>query len=164
MRIVTLLNTLHPLKGFVYGKVDCEQGGKGEKPMLIRVELREDRRKQGLCGRCGTPGPCYDHLRHRAFDFIPLWSIPVVLLYARRRIDCPRCGIRAERPHWALGKSPVTVAMAWFLAMWARETSWLKVSQRFTVSWHKVYEAVKYAVDWGMAHRDVSGCRRHRSG
>lgn len=157
MRIVTLLNTMYPLKGFVYGKVDVEPGGKDEKPMLIRVEVREDRRRRGRCGQCGVPGPCYDHLKRRPYDFVPLWSIPVVLFYARRRILCPQCGVRAERLDWALGKSPVTVALAWFLAMWSREMSWLKVSERFTVSWHKVYEAVKYAVDWGLAHRDVSG-------
>ncbi len=157
MRIVTLLNTMYPLKGFVYGHVDIEPGDPGEKPLLIRVELREDRRIRGRCGQCGASGPCYDHLKRRAYDFVPLWSIPVVLFYARRRILCSRCGVHAERLDWALGKSPVTVALAWFLAMWARETSWLKVSQRFTVSWHKVYEAVKYAVDWGMAHRDLSG-------
>lgn len=157
MRIVTLLNTLYPLKGFVYGHVDIEPGDPGEKPLLIRVELREDRRIRGRCGQCGASGACYDHLKRRAYDFVPLWSIPVVLFYARRRILCPRCGVHAERLDWALGKSPVTVALAWFLAMWARETSWLKVSQRFTVSWHQVCEAVKYAVDWGMAHRDLSG-------
>jgi transposase len=148
---------MYPLKGFVYGKVEVEPGGKGEKPMLVRVEMREDRRIQGRCGKCGAPGPCYDHLKRRPYDFVPLWSIPVVLFYARRRIACPRCGIRAERLDWTLGKSPVTVALAWFLAMWAKETSWLKVSKRFTLSWHKVYESVKYAVEWGMAHRDLSG-------
>ena len=156
MRIVTVLNVMNPLKGFVYDKVDYE-GEKGEKPALIKVEVREDKRIRGRCGKCGEPGPCYDHLPRRAYEFVPLWSIPVVLFYARRRIQCPRCGVRAERLDWALGKSPVTVALSWFLALWAREMSWHKAAMRFRVSWHTVHCAVKHAVEWGLAHRDVSG-------
>ncbi len=58
-----------------------------------------------------------------------------------------------------MGKSPMTVALAWFLAMWAREMSWRKASECFHVSWHTVYEAVKYAVDWGLSRRDTSGVK-----
>ena len=156
MRIATLLKALHPLKGFVYAKVDYD-GEKGEKPILIKVEIREDKRRKGRCGECGEPGPCYDHMPRRAYEFVPLWSIPVVLFYARRRIQCPRCGVKAEKLDWALGKSPVTLALSWFLALWAREMSWHKAAMRFRVSWHTVYGAVKYAVEWGLAHRKVSG-------
>lgn len=157
MRISTLLKMLHPIKGFVYDSVDYEPGGPGEKPVLIKVEVREDRRIRGRCGKCGEPGPCYDHLPRRPFQFVPLWSIPVVLFYARRRIQCPRCGVRAERLDWAMGKSPVTVALAWFLSLWAKEMSWQKTAMRFQVSWHIVYCSIKHAVEWGLEHRDVSG-------
>ena len=157
MRIATLLNRMHPLKGFVYGPVDFDANGKGEKPDVIKVKLREDRRMRGRCGKCGKPGPCHDHLPERAFRFVPLWGIPVLLYYAARRIRCPDCGVKTERLEWAMGKSPVTLALSCFLARWAEEMSWDRVARMFTVSWHIVSDSVGYVVSWGMAHRDVSG-------
>jgi len=158
MRIATLLNALYPIKGFVYTDVDYEPpDAPGGKPILLKVEVREDKRSRGRCGKCGESGPCHDHLPRRAYQFVPLWSIPVVLLYSRRRIHCPRCGVKAERLDWALGKSPVTLAFAWFLALWAREMSWHKAGILFGVSWHMVYSAVRHAVEWGIAHRNLSG-------
>ena len=35
--------------------------------------------------------------------------------------------------------------------------SWKEVAEAFCVSWDRVYEAVKHAVSWGLAHRDLSG-------
>lgn len=29
--------------------------------------------------------------QERAFDYVPLWGIGVVLLYAMRRVECPLC-------------------------------------------------------------------------
>lgn len=74
MRIVTLLNRMHPLKGFVYEDVDCISDREGEKPDVLTVRLREDRRRRGRCGKCGKPGPCHDHLTTWAFRFVPLWA------------------------------------------------------------------------------------------
>ncbi|MDR0361535.1 MAG: hypothetical protein LBJ46_02445 [Planctomycetota bacterium] len=58
MRIVTLLNQMHPLKGFVYGSVDFGANRKDEKPEVIKVNLQEDRRMRGRSGKRGKPGPC----------------------------------------------------------------------------------------------------------
>ena len=33
-------------------------------------------------------------------------------LYAMRRVDCPKCGVKVERVAWAEGKSPVTTTYA----------------------------------------------------
>jgi transposase len=43
------------------------------------------------------------------------------------------------------------------LADWAKSLSWQDVARRFHVNWHQVFEAVRYVVEWGLAHRDVSG-------
>ena len=60
--------------------------------------------------------PGYDTQTQRAFEFVPLWAIAVFFLYSMRRVSCPRCGIVVEAVPWAVGKSPVTKAYAWFLA------------------------------------------------
>ena len=91
----------------------------------------------------------------RRFDFVPLWMIPVVLVYAMRRVSCPTCGIRVEQVPWAEGKSPLTTEYKWFLAGWARRMSWKEVSLCFQVSWDHVYNSVKHAVSWGLSHRNL---------
>jgi transposase len=44
-----------------------------------------------------------------------------------------------------------------FLANWAKSLSWEEVAIRFQTSWEKVFHAVEYVVQWGLAHRDLSG-------
>ena len=87
---------------------------------------------------------------------MPLWHIPVVFLYAMRRVSCPRCGVKVEAIPWATGKHRLTDAYAWFLAGWAKRLSWQEVAAAFPTSWDTVYRAVRMAVDWGLAHRDLT--------
>ena len=35
--------------------------------------------------------------------------------------------------------------------------SWKQTAKRFSTSWHSVFGAVQYAVEWGKAHRDLDG-------
>jgi hypothetical protein len=47
----------------------------------------------------------------------------VLFFYARRRVKCPTCGVKAERLGWVAsdqGKSRLTMAFAYFLGMWAK--------------------------------------------
>ena len=87
---------------------------------------------------------------------MPLWHIPVGFVYAMRRVSCPRCGVKVEAIPWATGKHRLTDAYAWFLARWAKRLSWREVAAAFPTSWDTVYRAVRMAVDWGLAHRDLT--------
>jgi hypothetical protein len=35
---------------------------------------------------------------------VPLWGFAVFWVYARRRVNCPRCGVKVEAMPWAIGK------------------------------------------------------------
>ena len=160
MRIQKLLRAVYPLKGFVYGDVELVSAGLAGTPDHLRVHLRENTRMRGRCGQCGKPGPCYDHLPERSFEMVPLWSLPVLFFYARRRVDCPSCGVRAERLDWVAsddGQGRLTTAFAFCLGMWAKLMSWSQVATRFRTSWHAVYLSVKLLVAYGRAHQDLSG-------
>ena len=50
-----------------------------------------------ICSGCGKRRPGYDRLAPRRFEFVPLWQIAVVFIYALRRVDCPRCGVVVEQ-------------------------------------------------------------------
>lgn len=155
MLVTTILYRIERHKGFVYGK--ARMGTDEEGRECIEVPVRPRKGSKALCSGCGLAGPSYDRLSERIFRYVPLWGISVVLLYALRRVDCPRCGVKVEQVPWAQGKSPVTRSLALFLADWARLLSWQDVARRFGVNWHQVFDSVRYVVDWGLAHRDVSG-------
>ena len=75
----------------------------------------------------GERRPGYDRLARRRFEFVPLWGIPVFLVYAPRRVECPACGVWVEAMPWASGKSHLTQAYAWFLDQWCRRTMRSKI-------------------------------------
>ena len=159
MLVKTLLNRVHPVKGFVYeGDALVEDAGEPN-GVRIQVRLRARRRSKGTCSGCGARGPTYDRLGERRFDFVPLWGMAVVLIYAMRRIECRHCGVKVERVPWSEpgSKSPTTLALAVFLAGWARRLSWQEVSRVFRVNWDCVYGAVERVVKYGLAQRDLSG-------
>jgi len=86
-----------------------------------------------------------------------MWGNKVFFVYAPRRVECPACGIRAERMPWVEGKHRLTEAYAWFLAGWAKRLSWKEVAEAFRTSWDHVFCSVERAVIWGRAHQGLSG-------
>jgi transposase len=155
VQLKTIFNRVTDYKPFV-----VEQVAFIEQQAQPTIEITLRARENGLptCSGCGKRCPGYDtQPTARRFDFVPLWMIPVVLIYAMRRVHCPTCGVKVERVPWAEGKSRLTKEYKWFLAGWARRMSWKEVSICFQVSWDHVYNAVKHAVSWGLAHRDLDG-------
>ncbi len=150
MRLKTVLNRVHKVKGFVYEKARFHEDE-------IEITVRPHRRCRPICSGCGRRGPGYDTLPVRRFTFVPLWALSVFLIYARRRVDGPRCGVTAELLPWADGKHHLTHAYAVFLARWARRLSWREVATIFRTSWESVFRAVAWVVEYGLAHRDLSG-------
>ena len=99
------------------------------------------------CSGCGQRAPGYDRLGARRFQFVPVLGIPTFLVYARRRVACPACGVKLEAVPWARGKQPATDAFAWFQARWARRLSWKETAVVFQVSWDCVFRSVEMAVE-----------------
>ena len=150
MQVKTVLNRVHKVKGFIYEKVWFV----GD---VIEADVRPRRGSRPFCSGCGLRGPTYDHLMRRQFAFVPLWGIRVFLLYAMRRVDCPRCGVTVEMVPWAQGKRHLTHTYAVFLARWARRLSWREVSLIFKTSWEDVYRSVAWVVEYGLKHRSLEG-------
>ena len=159
MLLKTLLNRVHPVKGFVYESDRLIDDAAAVNGARIEAILRPRKRSRGFCSGCGKRGRTYDTQPTRRFDFVPLWGIAVALVYAPRRVDCRRCGVKVEWLPWveAASKSPMTIALTVFLATWARRLSWKQTAQVFAVSWDSVYRAVSSVVTYGLAHRDLLG-------
>jgi len=154
MLLTRLLNACHHFPGFVYqGARLCEAS------KTIEIDVRPRRGSKPICSGCQRPGPGYDTLRLRCFEFIPIWGFAVMLLYAMRRVDCRQCGVTVEEVPWAIGKHTLTRAYMLFLAQWARKLSWKETAKSFRTSWEKVFHAVEWVVDWGLNHRELGAVR-----
>lgn len=153
MLIRTILNRVHPLKGFVYGDIQIDQVHSD----FLRVQILPRKNSRGCCSVCKKKAPGYDHTPERYFDFVPFWNIPVRFTYRPRRVLCPTHGVVVEDIPWARGKEQSTTALQVFLAQWARQLSWKTVAERFKTTWDTVSLSVKRVVDYGLEHRDISG-------
>ena len=152
MQLKTILNRVEPFKSFVYGKARWVEG---TEQATLEVEVLARKNGRPICSGCGRPGPGYDRLPQRRFEFVPLWAITVYFVYAMRRVECPHCGVTVERVPWAVGKGHLTTSYRWFLARWAKHLSWQVVASIFHTTWRNVFESVKHAVFWGLFHQDL---------
>src|SRR6266567_4621560 len=132
MQLQTILNRVQRHKSFVYGPVRFREGDQG---LALDVTIEPRANGRPICSGCGQARPGYDRLAARRFQFVPLWGIAVFFLYALRRVDCPQCGVTAERLPWASGKGRLTTAYQWFLARWAKRLAWQEVADIFHTSW-----------------------------
>ena len=152
MLLKSILNRVQFHSGFVYGSVRLVEK---TARLLLEIEIRPRKGSRPVCSVCGRSGTGYDTLPVRRFEFVPLWGIAVFFLYAMRRVECPRCGIKVERVPWAEGKNHLTTTYAWFLAKWAKRLSWKEVADAFQTTWDNVFRAVKMAVAWGLTNRNL---------
>ena len=61
-----------------------------------------------------------------------------------------------EMVPWCDGKNHLTTTYRWYLARGVERLSWSEVGSIFRTSWDSVCRAVEHAVEWGVAHRDLS--------
>src|SRR5262245_22972457 len=108
MQLESILRRLQPQPGFVYDRVTWA-GPRAR--ATLHVHVRPRRGTRGVCSGCCRKRPGYDVLTPRWFTFVPLWGIPVYLVYAMRRVDCGRCGVTVEMVPWSTGKAQSTHAV-----------------------------------------------------
>ena len=154
MRFLTFVNAVLHFKGFVFDSVFLTDNNNS-----LVLGLRPHKRSKPACSGCSHKGATYDHLAPRLYEHVPLWNIKVYFQYARRRVDCRRCGIKVERVPWAEGKQRMTNDLRHFLSTWARRLTWCEVASCFHTSWNTVYRAVRSTVEWRLENRVLSGIK-----
>lgn len=156
LQLKTIFNYVEKHKSFVYKSVTLETTKRSAR-IVARLAPRANSR--GCCSGCGQRRPGYDRQEEREFVYVPLWGIAVVLTYALRRVQCPKCGVKVERVPWATGKSRLTNSYKLFLADWAKRLSWQETARVFHTSWETVFRAVRSVVRWGLKHRSLQGIK-----
>jgi transposase len=154
MLIKTLLNKVERFKSFVYGSV-WVQLVDGVEALIIDIEPRRNSRP--VCPECGKRRNVYDRQQQRMFEYLPVWTFKAYFRYAPRRVSCPVHGVKVEMLPWGYGKERMTFSYQVFLARWAKRLSWKETADIFETSWDTVFRAVKFVVDYGLAHRSLEG-------
>jgi transposase len=155
LSLKTILNHVEKHKGFCYHDI---RWGRFREQRCIEILIHPRANSTAVCSQCEQPAGRYDCAsKPRTFQYIPLWNIPVILLYCMRRVNCRRCGVKVEAVPWAQGKSRRSRSFNWFLAVWAKRLPWEDVARFFGTSWNRVYEAVQWTVEYGLEHRDLTG-------
>src|SRR3990172_9210842 len=122
----------------------------------IEVHLDCKHRRRLRCGRCGTPGRVRDRLKARHWKHVPLWGIPVELVYRPARVCCPKCGkVTVEEIPWSQGKCRLSTGLIWLLSAVGKRLAWEVVARRYHVHWNTVKAAVQQAVTYGRQHRQI---------
>jgi len=152
MLIKTLLNKIERFKSFIYGDSKLMMVG-GSEALVIDIQPRKNSKPE--CPECSKRGKTYDVQPVRLFEYVPIWSFKVYFRYAPRRVHCPRHGIKVEALPWAYGKEQMTISYQVYLARWAKRLSWKETADIFKTSWDSVFRAVKFVVDYGLAHRSL---------
>ena len=151
MLVKTIVRKTLGIKNHVVTRVEWADDG-------IRIHLDVRGRRRLPCVRCGTLGRLRDRLKERQWKHVPLWGIPVTLVYASARVSCPACGkVRVEDIPWSHGKCPVSIGLIGLLSAWAKLLAWDVVARLFGVHWNTVAGAVRQAVAYGLEHRDLGG-------
>jgi hypothetical protein len=100
-QLTPILNRCHRFPGFVYQQARFNADHKS-----IEITVRPRKGAKAVCSRCHQPGPGYDQLHERSFEFIPFWGFLVFLLYSMRRVDCRRCqAVVVEEVPWGDGSA-----------------------------------------------------------
>jgi transposase len=124
------------------------------------IEVQLDIRKgwKQPCGTCGAFGKVRDRLNERQWTHVPMWGIPVTLVFSPARVRCETCEkiLVASMP-WSQGKCRLSVGLIWLLSAWCKLLPWDQVAKLFRVHWNTVAAAVRQAVSYGLEHREISG-------
>ena len=153
MLLKTILNDCCKFKSFVYAEIYFS-----EDRQSIEVLITPRKNGKPLCQSCQKEASVYDTSKNlRKFEFVPILKYRVFFLYFRRRVQCSLCGVRAEFLPWAEGKHQLTLFYMKYLADWCRHLSWKETANKFHTSWHKVFESVRWVVEWGLKQRSLEG-------
>ena len=98
------------------------------------------------CSCCGRVAPGYDQKPLRRWVHLGPGSLRIILEYAPRRVECPRCGVRVELVPWARPDSRFTRPFEEMAAYLAQTTHKTAVAALLGISWSTVGNIIERVV------------------
>jgi transposase len=153
MRVTTLFRRLLGVTGVRVKEVFFQLDEK------LTIEV-EPRLRQPRCGGCRRRAPGYDRRPLRWWRHLAFGQTVVRLAYAPRRVDCPRCGVRAEWVPWGDPESRFTCAFEELVAYLAQVTDQTQVAKLTGIAWATVGSIVDRIVRRRLGPERFAGLRR----
>lgn len=125
-----------------------------EEPTRMVAEIEAIAGRLPRCGVCGrrtrrTKG----RMGRRCWRDLKIRHLPLVLVYAPRRVVCSECGVRVEWVPWADRWSRVTRSLSRAAGELARHTDLTTVARHYEINWKTVAGIIRRVVRWGLAKR-----------
>lgn len=98
------------------------------------------------CSCCGGVAPGYDQKPLRRWVHLGPGSLRIILEYAPRRVECPRCGVRVELVPWARPDSRFSRPFEEMTAFLAQTTDKTAVARLLGISWATVGNIIERVV------------------
>lgn len=140
MRVTTLLKKLLGIEHLLVTGFEIKDGG-------LIIDVRPSWRKP-RCSGCGKRRGGYDTLEVRVWRHLDFGGVRVYLRYGLRRVDCPKCGVVAEKVPWCditTGRFTIPFEEAvGFLVQRCDKTS---VQEMFGIAWVTVGQIAERVVD-----------------
>lgn len=113
------------------------------------------------CSECGRVCPGYDHSYQPVrWVHLGIGVIRIILEYAPRRVECPKCGVRVEMLPWARPGSRFTRPFEEMTAYLAQITNKTEVAKMMGISWRTVGNIVERVVAEKLDPHRLDGLRR----
>ncbi len=113
------------------------------------------------CGQCGRQAPGYDTRPPRTWKALPIGRFHVLLEYAPRRVQCPRCGgVFTEKVPWAAHGSRFTYDFEEMAAYLAQVTDKTNASAMLGIAWQTVGNIIERVVNRRLDASRLDGLRR----
>lgn len=139
MRATTLLRTVLGLK---HTRVTGVRFG----PFGIEARVAP-RTRRPVCSGCGCrTRRIYDRRRDREWRHLDCAGMETTLVYDLRRLDCPRCGVRAELVPWADTSSRFTRDFEDQVAYFGQVSDRTTVSSTMRIAWKTVGQIIERVV------------------
>jgi len=150
VRVATLAKRLLGVSRIFVRDVTCEPDG-------ITIEVRPSWHGP-RCGSCRRRAPGYDRQPARRWRHLAVGGVILWLRYAPRRVECRRCGVRAEAVSWATSlETRFTEAFEELVAYLARATDKTTVSTLLGIAWRSVGAIVERVVERHMDSKRLDG-------
>lgn len=139
MRITTVFRKLIGVESLVVEDVSFAEDA-------LEVRVRPTWRLP-RCGLCAGQSPGYDQSAvERSWRHLSLGRTAIRLVYAPRRVQCPKCGVVTEQVPWAAHGSRFTWDFEELAAYLAQITDKTKVTRLLGISWRTVGAIVERVV------------------
>ena len=137
-----ILDTFLGINGYT---VDAQKTDFRHEKMTAIIEIRSSDRTRAVCDGCGIAVTVIKDKGCRLYRDKPVFDWTVYLRVDRRRVVCPRCGVRSERLPFVEGRSRFTKRFERMVFNDSMDQTIAAAAVKHGISWHQAAR-IEYSI------------------